>query len=64
MIPLQFALSNELILPKKKPTLSEDIIKEKIIKSEIVPLKKPTQDDEVQKTKNDDLFLIAFPKGE
>ena len=59
LIPLQFALSNELILPKKKPTLSEDIIKEKIIKGEIIPLKKPSEvkenviikNEEIQKSK-------------
>ena len=55
LLPIQFALSNELILPKKKPTLSDEIIKEKIIKSEIFPLKKPSQDDGVQITKNDEV---------
>ena len=55
LLPIQFALSNELILPKKKPALSDEIIKEKIIKSEIVPLKKPSQDDEVQITKKDEV---------
>ena len=55
LLPIQFALSNELILPKKKPALSDEIIKEKIIKSEIFPLKKPSQDDEVQITKKDEV---------
>ena len=55
LLPIQFALSNELILPKKKPALSDEIIKEKIIKSEIVPLKKPSQNDVVQITKKDEV---------
>ena len=55
LLPIQFALSNELILPKKKPTLSDEIIKEKIIKSEIFPLKKPSQNDVVQITKKDEV---------
>ncbi len=54
LLPIQFALSNELILPKKKPALSDEIIKEKIIKGEIVPLKKPSHDDEVQIAKKDE----------
>ena len=62
LIPLQFALSNELILPKKKPTLSEDIIKEKIIKGEIIPLKKPSEVKETVVIKNEEIQKSKITK--
>jgi hypothetical protein len=44
--PIHFALSNELILPKKKPILSEELINKKLSKGEIIPLKKPLETKE------------------
>ena len=44
--PIHFALSNELILPKKKPILSEEVINKKLSKGEIIPLKKPSETKE------------------
>ncbi len=36
------ALANEIIIPKKKPQLSNEVIQKKIIKSTLIPLKKPS----------------------
>ena len=36
-----FAFTEEIIIPKKKPELSDEIIQKKIIKGEIIPPKKP-----------------------
>ena len=45
---VHFAISEEIIIPKKKPELSDEIIQKKIIKGELIPLKKPiTQDLEI-----------------
>jgi len=38
---IQFAISDEIILPKKKPQLSDEVIEKKIIKGILVPPKKP-----------------------
>ena len=38
---IQFAISGEIILPKKKPQLSDELIQKKIIKGILVPPKKP-----------------------
>ena len=51
---IQFAISDEIILPKKKPQLSDEVIHKKIIKGILVPPKKPvfekikTVEEEVQ----------------
>ena len=45
-IPLHFALSDELIIPKKKPMLSEEVINQKLSRGEIIPLKKPSETKE------------------
>ena len=45
-VPLHFALSDELIIPKKKPMLSEEVINQKLSKGEIIPLKKPSETKE------------------
>ena len=51
---IQIAISNEIILPKKKPQLSDEVIQKKIIKGILVPPKKPvlkeikTVEEEVQ----------------
>ena len=37
----EFAISGEIIIPKKKPQLSNEVIQKKITKSTLVPLKKP-----------------------
>ena len=37
---IQFAISDEIILPKKKPQLSDEVIQKKIIKGILVPPKK------------------------
>ena len=39
---IQIAISNEIILPKKKPKLSKELIEKKIIKGTLIPLIKPT----------------------
>ena len=36
-----FAISEEIIVPKKKPKLTDEIIQKKIIKGELIPPKKP-----------------------
>ena len=36
---IQIAISNEIILPKKKPQLSDDVIQKKITKGILVPPK-------------------------
>ena len=38
---IQIAISNEIILPKKKPQLSDEVMQKKIIKGILVPPKKP-----------------------
>ena len=37
----EFVFSNEIIIPKKKPQLSKEVVQKKIIKGTLVPLKKP-----------------------
>ena len=37
----EFVFSNEIIIPKKKPQLSKEAVQKKIVKSTLVPLKKP-----------------------
>ena len=37
----EFVFSNEIIIPKKKPHLSKEIVQKKIVKGTLVPLKKP-----------------------
>ena len=37
----EFAISGEIIIPKKKPQLSKELIQKKIIKGTLIPLKKP-----------------------
>ena len=38
----EFAISGEIIIPKKKPQLSKELIQKKIIKGTLIPLKKPS----------------------
>ena len=37
----EFVFSNEIIIPKKKPQLSKEVVQKKIVKGTLVPLKKP-----------------------
>ena len=40
ILPLKLS-SNELIIPQKKPIISEDIVKISKVKNYLIPLKKP-----------------------
>jgi len=69
---IQIAISNEIILPKKKPQLSDEVIKKKIIKGILVPPKKPvfekikTIEEEIQpkaKTKISKISGEIIPKS-
>ena len=46
---IQSAFSNDLLIPQKKPKLSDEVIKKKITTNIIIPQKKPTKE---KKTKN------------
>ena len=49
---IQLTFSKELLVPPKKPILSEDLIKKKVSSNYIIPQKKPKQTKEYQKNTN------------
>ena len=58
LVSIQSAFSNDLLIPQKKPKLSDEIINKKITSNIIIPEKKPTKEKkqkietEVTKKKN------------
>ena len=65
------AVSAELIIPKKKPFISKDLLEKSKIKSQIIPLKKPlkithsekqTKDEIIQKNSESIISGIVIPK--
>ena len=49
LVSIQLTFSKELLIPLKKPILSEELIKNKISRNYIIPQKKPKQKIETQK---------------
>ena len=60
--PIHFALSDELIIPKKKPILSEEVINQKLSKGEIIPLKKPSETKETIIIKKEEIEKSKISK--
>ena len=48
----EFVFSNEIIIPKKKPQLSKEVVQKKIVKGTLVPLKKPVTKKKEKSFKN------------
>ena len=57
----EFVFSNEIIIPKKKPQLSKEVVQKKIVKGTLVPLKKPVtkKKEEIVKKKEKKVSKIS-----
>ena len=57
----EFVFSNEIIIPKKKPQLSKEVVQKKIFKGTLVPLKKPVtkKKEEIVKKKEKKVSKIS-----
>jgi len=69
LVSIQSAFSNDLLIPQKKPKLSDEIINKKITSNIIIPHKKPTKEKkqkietEVTKKKITKIKGIIVPKN-
>jgi len=60
---IQSSFSNDLLIPQKKPKLSDDIIKNKITSNIIIPQKKPTKENKQKIERKVTKKKIAKIKG-